>query len=432
MTATLLSVDPLLTANLVHNAKSGSGAVRLADPISHPSLTTFFVSVARSSMVSQDSDQFLSYYGSEDAGQTYVPTKPISVSTESLSSSEYSLDSISDHDQSAFERDLTTKERPGRSGARSEEGRDRRRIHFGHSDKPIDDTTSLQQRANEGANTLRSRRGLDSRVGDLKLASPSTQKTYLTPPSTAPVSGSSLTDSAERGSPLSGAADPRIKTSNHQRKSSRDVGVVGIVRRMTQKKRDDDNTLIYQKPRSSSPLPVGDVIEFNARKDAAVISKSYQSDTGNEGEHRAKVTTQPIAGHNSPLAASQRGSRPPSPDAAVQVSSTPLPASSHLVNFAPSFRFLTWAITAAPLSPPPHATYAVLPHSPTPPRPLRLQSPIPARRRGDMEAVTQPLQLPTSTNPLPNLPPTSIDNDATKSQRKTTVDQQECDTSPSV
>ena len=292
-------------------------------------------------MVSQDSDQFLSYYGSEDAGQTYVPTKPISVSTESLSSSEYSLDSISDHDQSTFERDLTTKERSGRSGARSEEGRDRRRIHFGHSNKPIDDTPSLQQPANEGANTLRSRRG---RVGDLKLASASTQKTYLTPPSTAPVSGSSLTDSAERGSPISGAADPRIQTPNHQRKSSRDVGVVGIVRRMTQKKRDDDNTLIYQKPRSSSPLPVGNVIEFNARKEAAVISKSSQSDTGNEGEHRA------IAGRNSPLAASQKGSRPPSPDAAVQdVSSTPLPVSSYLDptpsmsthKFAPSFRFLT-------------------------------------------------------------------------------------------
>ena len=314
-------------------------------------------------MVSQDSDQFLSYYGSEDAGQTYMPTpKPISVSTESLSSSEYSLDSISDHGQSAFERDLTTKERSGRSGARSEEGRDRRRIHFGHSDKPIDDTPSLQQSANEVANTLRSRRGLDSRVGDLKLASPSTQKTYLTPPPTAPVSGSSLSDSAERGSPISGAADPRIQISNHQRKSSRDLGVIGIVRRMTQKKRDDGDTLIYQKPRSSSPLPVGDVIEFDARKDAAVIS--YQSYTGNEGERRANVTAQPIAVHDSPSVANQRSSRPPSPDAAVQeVSSTPLPASSYLDptpsmsthKSAPSLPFLTWVTESQPPpSPLPH------------------------------------------------------------------------------
>jgi hypothetical protein len=209
------------------------------------------------------------------------------MSTESISSSDYSLDSIADDGLINFTAlSKQSPERPRRSATRSEEGRDRHRLPFIQSDPSHEETPRAKHRSdnnyeNNSPANLRSRRGFEGQSLVTSLDTAANTCDYLTPPSTAPVSGGGMMLSGEPSkSTFSGHSrsqsdvvnipKPLVQGGQHQRKSSRDVGIVGIagaVRRNSQSKDEVKSTTpIFQQPHTRPVTPGEDYSDASDSK----------------------------------------------------------------------------------------------------------------------------------------------------------------------
>ena len=233
-----------------------------------------------------ESDNLLSYYGSDDAGQMYSPSssdppklhgKDFTYNSVFSSASDYSLDSAPGETTVKYNLPVKEGTEPSRRlGERSEGGTDRRRlavVQMNSSD------TDLPKPADHGRGyasdftpprSLRSRRGFGDRLGDIALVAPPDASprayTYLTPPSTAPASGNRTTQSAsvtqsghQRSLSEIGSNEP---IGHHRKTSSRDVGIVGFisandlsnksVKPQTYIKTDSLSSPIFQQPQVHS------------------------------------------------------------------------------------------------------------------------------------------------------------------------------------
>ncbi|KAF9821027.1 hypothetical protein IEO21_01004 [Rhodonia placenta] len=218
----------------------------------------------RPNIARRDTDNILSYYQSEHAGRTYsafnaaesVPAESIMREASphghpgSRSSSEYS-DSDFDHHvdagthgshpqpETSTARDTGHTRRPS---IPSEGGADRRRLAIVELDSTL--PASLSRKRSQGGrdvgadagsasvtSTILSRRGIH--VDGLALVAPPDASprayTNLTPPSTAPLSFDRAPVSSSPALHQRSMSEAKSATPLHRRKSSRDVGIVGVV-----------------------------------------------------------------------------------------------------------------------------------------------------------------------------------------------------------
>jgi len=391
---------------------------------------------------------------------TRTPALKRHVSSGSTSSSEYSSASqsadVSSRDARA-KSGAASKLRRRRSGDRSEGGSDRRRLAIVQIDTESTRKSSSSQPHGNG--NLRSRRGLHSNLAGLALVAPPdaayNSYTHLTPPSTAPITGD-----ASNGDIQSGSSRTTREGKGHHKTlseglsvnktSPRDVGIVGTGRLSPTKEayngkepkpNDDLHLPIFQQPhsRSSSPGGVSDVsdpmrnllspvlpkLPFKRRstEDSLIVTPEI----GEEKDIAARVAAPVIVSLESARAiqAEKRSPRDASPypsESAPQIVVQSVPADTSAFGPSDASLYLHYQpgthATAGPLPPPPRATFSIDVNTPTPPRPPRLNSPNPARARGDIEAVKQALQLPPSVSAVlasrsPKSTITSLDSPST-------------------
>lgn len=433
----------------------------------------------RPSLVRQDTEQFLSYYQSADAGLTYAAPKsperePFQaklfnrqLSLDSTSSSDYSSDSpgVGRANPYAEPKEDSSPVRR-RSSIPSQGGGDRRRLAIVEVDSSGERALRAKSASDRGhesdithSHNIRSRRGLEGRLGGLALVAPpdASPKTYtsLTPPSTAPI----ISDRESRaihvngfnslpskhGRSASEAVDSIKRTGLHH-KSSRDVGIVGTDRTSIATERPERRQQpqpyinhqalrppIFQMPHSRSPSP-------GYSSDASNASTRHGGSTENDLTPMKTRSAKPLVvtpeigqekqidipvaspvvvnlGSDSLKQAPTNSAKQnldgivpqiivrPSP--VPEVPFTPSVPSSYLHYQRSCQFFLVIYISSnyTPYSagvhaiagplPPPPRVFNIDTNSPPPPRPPRLHSP-PPRSRGDLDAVKQALQLSPS------------------------------------
>jgi len=279
------------------------------------------------------------------------------LSTGSASSSDYSLDSITDDGLINFA--TPTRESPKRP-RQSEERKDRRRstaqLERSHRDATqASHFNAIEDTKSNPSNNLRSRRGLKERIGNLALpASADTVKhSYLTPPSTAPIPSGKVTQPAETTQPMSGGhyrsqsdtLDSTNQSGLYRGKSSGEVGTVGIVRRSQLK---PDNTPTFQQPRSRSlsPRDFSDASDSNTGHDRTPTNSKVPKSISTPKGGRQESTAQPViqSGDIQPLATRKKSTRVSGPGDFVQ--QTPSPpfspiAISSYLNYQPGMSGVT-------------------------------------------------------------------------------------------
>ncbi|KAF9221929.1 hypothetical protein BS17DRAFT_224448 [Gyrodon lividus] len=467
---------------------------------SSPSPTQDHRAMRRPNAVRQETDAILSYYyQSADAGRGGSPSSlqddswygcdmsrtdsgsrqqpsPRSFSTTSTSSSHSSDYSSESTKESPATRTnprslqpraaspsatLSTTSARRRTSIPSQGGTHRRRLVIVQMDTPNPPAQDGENQSTEYAtrssdsggapsNSLRSRRGLEARLGGLALVAPPDvpRQSYsaLTPPMSAPMSNPQPSVSASY--PVSSSSiharsfseavtvSTKGKGIGHvPRKSSREVAIVGttgfpgaaaLVLQQLSKTSPATDSLkppLFQMPQSRSPSPGtseisdsgGSANRGRRRKDALAPGISPIKElkelstpvrTPNIGIGESKDIRDRVAGpivtdlfpqspspssrpssqqSNSQDAMSPRTnfSSPPTPSTAL-TSPTTMP--SPYLYYQPGLH-----ATAGPLPPPPQAVFNIDPKAPPPPRPPR-HSPI--RRKGDLQAIKQALQLP--------------------------------------
>ncbi|KZP12088.1 hypothetical protein FIBSPDRAFT_1050255 [Athelia psychrophila] len=404
----------------------------------------------------RNNTDILSYYQSEVAGQPY--TSPVESETPSIaeenpdmrprqmsnasSPSEYSPDGNSDTEVAPKHNVLRKKSKKTaaagvtrRPSIPSTGGADRRRM------KIVDMGTGFNAQelpSSHTADSLRSRRGMESPMQGLALIAPpdASPKTYmhLTPPTTAPLEKpSSEADPIIHHRSVSEVGPETRTRTLHQRKSSRQVGIIGTTLNVTPASCSADThhqqqtgalqppTPILQIPQSRSPSP--DKRSQTGKLDSGIRNRADFLSALNLQSPEAIVT--PAIGEaksiHDPVAApvivnltpSSPPRQPMSSDYPTNVSSPSIHSASSMYSptssspstpfSAPppksSDPFLHYQpgvhATAGPLPPPPRAMFDIKPGTPPPPRPPRFASPPPGGRgRGDVAASTQALRAP--------------------------------------
>jgi hypothetical protein len=192
------------------------------------------------------------------------------VSNSSTSSSDYSSRSKdAETSKDARLKSGTEPKLRRRSGDKSEGASDRRRLAI----VQMDSETTRHSSQPHGNGSIRSRRGLPSNLAGLALVAPPdaaiNSYTHLTPPSTAPISGSMTTRDAsdfERNNTRQGRGHHKTSSEvlNTNKTSPRDVGIVGTGRLSPIEDayrgqglipKDDLHPPIFQQPHSRSPSP---------------------------------------------------------------------------------------------------------------------------------------------------------------------------------
>lgn len=393
-------------------------------------------------------DRLLSYYqsalaGKEIYGESYsengvTPTsvkntvrlihhkRENSTGSSCSSSSDYSADSpLASPTNTTPSTSSSTSRVRRRSSVLSEGGEDRRRLAVVemdvHSGKArIDKRTSPPS-------DIRSRRGVNTRLEGLALVAPpdAAPRTYtqLTPPPTAPIVGPSV-DRVSRSNDSNTlhqrSASEAVAGLRH--KTSRDVGIVGTSKSIppsTNAPKLDGNQQgvtpgslkppIFQRPQTRSPSPGGtsDASDSSFRRNLSTPQQAppmsahhtthpiLTPEIGQAKQIGAPVASPVVVNINNVYSTNTRLDSPFSaPDDSKLIHSPRLPVS-------PTMSYLRYQpglhATAGPLPPPPKAI-GLESSSPPPPRPPRLHSPPITRRRGDIDAVRQALQLPPSVS----------------------------------
>ncbi|PCH41614.1 hypothetical protein WOLCODRAFT_137497 [Wolfiporia cocos MD-104 SS10] len=403
----------------------------------------------RPKVVRRDTDNILSYYQSEYAGQTYTASTPITMRMESSSSdSDHHADVDTDSPG-----EFTSPGHHRRPSVPTEGGADRRRLAIVELGPTLPLSISrkhnqpdAQASSNKGASTsstLLSRRGIH--VDGLALvappdASPGTY-TNLTPPSTAPLTvdrglstsashpvlnhhrsqSEAVTVPARALTTAPAALNPSTTTTSklrHQHKSSRDVGIVGVVSAVPDSvdRRGELGLPVFQTP-GPSPGRTPDPPEPSALG-LPPLSTSSSTLTTPEREiltpaiGESKDISQPVVG---PVVVGLTSEAMRPRDHAESVSSsgesftTHRSSHQHQHQFQSSHRRYDPAVdaTAGPLPPPPRPLFdsdaSHLPSAvPAPPRPLRTKASLPppagAASRHDIHALRDALQLPPSVS----------------------------------
>ncbi|KAJ7179394.1 hypothetical protein C8R46DRAFT_942009 [Mycena filopes] len=364
----------------------------------------------------QETDLLASYYQSPlaDQGVVYRPpqhtTRPIhrrSLSGNSTSSSDYSSSGgTSDHSIEEVEPEPPSTRR---GSVPTEGGADRRRLAIVQMDSVPEADSSK---------SIRSRRGLDTRLEGLALIAPpdAAPKSYeFTPPTSAPPTAArSMPHPEDKGH--SRSASEATKTLKS--KPSRDVGIVGTVppqptsapleppkKLRLQIASESLLPVVFQEPhasRAGTPNVLGTPSDspsppqaLQRRSTDLSIQSVYTPEIGQPKEIHVPVAS-PVVVDLGPDASLRVGNstfdrRSPALQVVEPRGASPLPLSSYL-HYQPGVH-----ATAGPLPPPPRAIFNIDPSTPPPPRPPRLHSP-PPRRRGDLDVVKQALQLPASVS----------------------------------
>ncbi|KAF4602344.1 hypothetical protein EYR40_005549 [Pleurotus pulmonarius] len=414
-------------------------------------------------------DRLLSYYqsalaGKETYGESYseqgvTPTsvkntvrlihhkRENSTGSSCSSSSDYSADSpLASPTNTTPSTSSSTSRVRRRPSIPSEGGEDRRRLAVvemdAHSGKPRTDKLP-------SSSDIRSRRGVNTRLEGLALVAPpdAAPRTYtqLTPPPTAPIVGPSV-DRVSRSNDSNAlhqrSASEAVVGLRH--KTSRDVGIVGTSKSIppsTNAPKLDGNQQgvtpgslkppIFQRPQTRSPSPGGtsDASDSSFRRN---LSSPHQAlpmtshhttypiltpEIGQAKQIGAPVASPVVVNINNVYSANTRLDSPSSaPD-------DPKPMHPPRLPVSPTMSYLRYQpglhATAGPLPPPPKAI-GLESTSPPPPRPPRLHSPPITRRRGDIDAVRQALQLPPSVSAVlaSKLPPSTNRNAQSSSATK--------------
>lgn len=413
--------------------------------MSVPDLVT--VNLAR-----QDTDAILSYYQSDDAGRHWSPSSsPSPDRSESNNATHTTLHPLGPCQPRGASppAGVSTTGALRRTSIPSQGGTDRRRLAIVEMDAH---TPSVQDERKKSTghgtrpsvsgggspNNLRSR--LEAHLGGLALVAPpdASPQAYsaLTPPRALPVSKlqPSITVSpsnhARSSSDAFGAFPKGV--GHVPRKSSREVAIVGTTSfpgsasvpqqsSNTPPASDSLRPPVFQIPQSRSPSPGPSEVSDSGcstnrgrqRKDALAPGVSPVKDikefstpvrTPNIGEskHISERVAGPIVINlfpqspspspaiSSPHSSTQdlmspktNLSSPLTPSTAL---TSPATTPSPYLHYQPGLH-----ATAGPLPPPPQAVFNIDPKSPPPPRPPR-HSPI--RRKDDVEAMKQVLQLP--------------------------------------
>ncbi|KAJ7781537.1 hypothetical protein B0H16DRAFT_1818978 [Mycena metata] len=378
-------------------------------------------STARPQLARQETDLLASYYESPIADIGYrspPPTKrPVhrkSLSGNSTSSSDYSSSgSTSDH---SIEEVKPVPPSTRRESVPTEGGADRRRLAIVQMD-PVPEWDSPKS-------TVRSRRGLETRLDGLALVAPpdAAPKSYqFTPPTSAPPNSSR---SMPHGPPPEDKGHNRsaseVTTRVLKSKSSRDVGIVGTgppptLLESPQKRRlqiasESLLPVVFQEPhasRAGTPNTLATPLEgpslspltpLQAPKRRSTELSVHTPEIGQAKEIHVPVAS-PVVVDLGPDASLRVGTssfdrRSPALQVVEPRDASPtFPLSSYL-HYQPGVH-----ATAGPLPPPPRAVFNINPATPPPPRPPRLNSPPPRPvRRGELDAVKQALQLPASVS----------------------------------
>ncbi|KAH7916153.1 hypothetical protein BJ138DRAFT_996455 [Hygrophoropsis aurantiaca] len=287
------------------------------------------------------------------------------------------------------------------------------------------------------SNSLRSRRGHEARLTLVAPpdASPAVY-TRLTPPMTAPIPQVQLSQStmsvaqsqASHNRSSSEVPAFSVKGLGHVRgKASREVAIVGTRgstpsdgSHQNQPSPVTDNLRppLFQMPqsrRSPSPIEVSDSSSGHARRRKDALSPAASVSPIKELKEMGTPITTPAIGESKNIGDRVAGpvivnlypdSPTPSSRASSQKSVSPVPFSPSKPPYSPApsstsamsspYLFYQPGVhaTAGPLPPPPMAILNLDPNAPPPPRPPRMHTPL--RRRGDMDAVKNALQLPAS------------------------------------
>ncbi|KAF9495759.1 hypothetical protein BDN71DRAFT_1447214 [Pleurotus eryngii] len=391
-------------------------------------------------------DRLLSYYqsalaGKDTYGESYsehgvTPTsvkntvrlihhkRENSTGSSCSSSSDYSADSpLASPTNTTPSTSSSTSRVRRRSSIPSEGGEDRRRGAVvemnAHSGK-----TGTDKRPSPS--DIRSRRGVNTRLEGLALVAPpdAAPRTYtqLTPPPTAPIVGPSVDRVLRSNDSIALHQRSASEAVGLRHKTSRDVGIVGTSKSIppaTNAPKLDGNQQgvtpgslkppIFQRPQTRSPSPGGtsDASDSSFRRNLSTPRRAppmlahhttypiLTSEISQAKQIGAPVASPVIGKINNAYSTDTRLDTPFSaPD-------DPKPISSPLLPVSPTMSYLRYQpglhATAGPLPPPPKAI-GLESSSPPPPRPPRLHSPPITRRRGDIDAVRQALQLPPSVS----------------------------------
>jgi hypothetical protein len=441
----------------------------------------------------QETDAILSYYQSAEAGRggNMSPSQydswydcvvsrtdsgsgqqpsPRSFSTTTSTSSSRSSDYSSDKESPATrtsshplqprvaspsETLLTTSARR-RTSTPSQGGTDRRRLVIVQMNTPKPPAQDAKKQGTEHATrsfdsggaplkSLRSRRNLAARLGDLSLVAPPDappdSPEAPTPPMSAPISnpqhsvstGHPVSSSSSHTRSSSEAVGAFTKRNGHvPRKSSREVAIVGTTSfpgaaasvlqqpSKTSPATDSLKPPLFQIPQSRSPSPGTSEISDSSssanrgrlRKDALAPGVSpikelkelttpvrmpniCIGESKDISDHVAGPVLSPQSPSPSSRPSSQQSSSQDALSPKTNLSGPLTPSTSFTSPTTMPSPYLYYQpglhATAGPLPPPPQAVFNIDPKAPPPPRPPR-HSPV--RRKGDLEAVKQSLQLP--------------------------------------
>ncbi|KAJ6510070.1 hypothetical protein C8R47DRAFT_780277 [Mycena vitilis] len=372
-------------------------------------------STLRPRIARQDTQLLPSYYQSPlaDQGLDYSPKRPThrrTKSGDSTSSSDYSSDSASTSDHSIQDPQPTTR----RPSVPSEGGADRRRLAIVQMD-PVREAESPTS-----SSAVRSRRGLETRLDGLALVAPPdaapNSYEYLHPPTSAPPIDHRSMSREDKGHSRSASEAPTTSSKGHKSKPSRDVGIVGTASpaaaplespKILPRIETAPESLrppVFQEPHSSragtpntaatpSPSDTKSLLPPIRRRSTEL--SIHTPEIGQSKEIHVPVAS-PVVVDLGPDASLRVGNssfdrRSPALRVVEPRAASPPPLSSYL-HYQPGLH-----ATAGPLPPPPRAIFNIDPSTPPPPRPPRLHSPPPrSSRRGDLDAVNQPLQLAVS------------------------------------
>ena len=408
----------------------------------------------RPSILRRETDHILSYYHSEYAGQSHDSDDERELRAglsrrSSRSSSQYSFKSLQ-QTQSLSEHNVEDSplQSPAVSAAAghvrrpsvpSQESVDRRRLAIVELDGSLPPSVRRKDGGGGGfagvsaQSSLSSRRGVH--VNGLALvappdASPATY-TNLTPPPTAPpVAGT-------RGlgiAPPTAAAHTRSASeaiagrSQLQRKTSRDVGIVGVGRVIPAISEDPSPRLnrltdpsalhgpIFQTPsKSRSPSPATHTPDL-ADNDTPPINNTIPPHLWNHSDHNREQTATPAIGEGKDIQQPVVGPVVVGLHSGKVLRREPMhPMDINNASVTPkgsSFSHYEPQSTAGPLPPPPRTIFDLATTSSPvslapPPRPPRMRTPMamsqaptssPALAKRDLEALKESLQLPQSVS----------------------------------
>ncbi|KAG6832886.1 hypothetical protein H0H92_004770 [Tricholoma furcatifolium] len=363
---------------------------------------------------SERDSEYLDYYHSsladgqvQDSASDRSTRLTRQTSGSSTSSSDYS-DSQPVNEFSTTAPLSVTSRATRRAKAPSDGGSDRRRLAIVQVD-PLDDPPPAKHQDHSRSSSIRARRGVTSNLAGIALVAPpdAAPKTYahLTPPNSAPTTAESSIRIVTR--------EPKSASEATTRYSSASDQVSLSSKRMPPEPHViiDDTSLAppgdRRSSRSPSPSGVSDVSE---RGHGLLSPATTPARPGVSRGNTPSLITTPEIGEGKdigvPVAAPvvislesagpfrRKGTSNKNDSAVHPVSALPFPSKDR------TYRHYEPGVdsTAGPLPPlpPPRAMFNIDLTSPAPPRPPRLNSPLPARTRSDLEAVKQALQLPPS------------------------------------